>query len=115
MSVVMTGINPHRLRFTSSLESALAIEVNRPPIGDEHVLVKTSITRHEPAHQLGANASALVIGQNDQMRIINNQKAVRDGVANSDKLAAIPGRKQRMGWLPVRCAIAPASPPMTTH
>jgi len=75
-SVVVSGVNPHWLGLAGALESALAIEVNGAAIGNEYVLVKAGITRHQPAHQLRANPLTVVFGQNNQMWIINDPKTV---------------------------------------
>ncbi len=75
-SMIMTCVNPHRLGFSRALESALAIKVLGTPIGNEHVLVKTRIARHQPPHKLRANPPALILWQDEQVRIIDDQVTV---------------------------------------
>src|SRR5262245_12206684 len=89
-SMVMACVNPHRLSLACALESALAVEIQRAAIRNQHVLMKSCVTRHEMAHQLGADATSLILWQHEQMRIVNYQMAVRDGVAESNKSAVIP-------------------------
>jgi hypothetical protein len=62
-SVIMACINPHRLGFARSLESTLAIEIQSAAISNKHVLMKSLVARHKPAHQHCANATPLIFWQ----------------------------------------------------
>jgi hypothetical protein len=75
-SMIMTCINPHRLGLACALESALAIKIQRTAIRHKHVLMKSLVTSHEAAHQLGADASSLILWQNQQVRIIHHEMTV---------------------------------------
>src|SRR5688572_25823260 len=92
----MAGINPHRFGLPSALESALAIKVYGSSVGNEHVLVKTIVSCHEHLHQARPDASALILWKHEQVWVVNDQAAVRDGVAESDEPRAIPSRDQRV-------------------
>src|SRR5437870_2581811 len=92
----MACINPHRLGLAGALESALAVEFYRPSVSDEHVLVKTIVTSQEHLHQARPNAALLILWKHKQVWVVNDEVAVRDGVAQSDKLSASPSRDQRM-------------------
>jgi len=48
--MVMASINPHRFGLPSALESALAVKVYGSTVGNEHVLVKATVTCHEHLH-----------------------------------------------------------------
>jgi len=75
-SVVVTCINPHRLGLTRALKSTLAVEIHRPSIGNQHMLMESLVARHEPAHEFRADAPTLVVRQHEQVRIINDQVTV---------------------------------------
>src|SRR5262245_48769371 len=95
--MIVTRINPHRLGFARALETALAIKIQSTAISDEHVLVESLVTRHEPSHQLCADATSLILWQHQQVRIIDYQVTVRDGVAESNQLRVVPSCEERMG------------------
>jgi hypothetical protein len=57
-SVVVAGVNPHRLRFPGAFKAALAVEIDRTSIRDQHVLVKACVAMHEHPHQSCANSPA---------------------------------------------------------
>lgn len=95
-SVIMPGINPHWLRLARTLKPELAIEVNRPPIRDEDVLMKALVTRHELVHQPRADAASLIFRQDEQMGIINHEMAVGKRVAKTDQSGSIPRGDERM-------------------
>src|SRR4051812_3327694 len=65
-SVIVAGIDPHRLSFTRSLESTLAIEIQSAAISNKHVLMKSLVASYEAVHQLCANATSLILGQHEQ-------------------------------------------------
>jgi len=88
--VVMACINPHRFGLSSALESELAVEVECASIGGEHVLVKAVVASHESPHKFGADATPLILGMNEKMRVINNEVAVGNGIAEADKSLAVP-------------------------
>jgi hypothetical protein len=71
--VVVTGINPHRLRLASTFESAFPIEFDGAAIRHQHVLMKPQIPAHESAHNLRANPALLIVWKDEQMRIVNDQ------------------------------------------
>src|ERR1700680_4616568 len=95
-SGVMACINPHRLSPARTLKSALAVKVQGAPVRDEDVLMKSLIPRHEATHELRADAAPLIIWKHEQMRIVNDQKSIRNRVTKSNKLAPFPSRNQRM-------------------
>src|SRR5438034_9636618 len=82
-SVVMSGINPHRLGFSRSLKSTFAIKLQRSPVGEQDVLMKPRVTCQEHPHQACADASALILWMNEQVGVINNQVTIGDGVAQT--------------------------------
>src|SRR5438128_5216711 len=95
-SVIMTFVNPHRFGLASALKSALAVEIQSPSIGNKHVLMKSLIARHQSSHELCADTTALIFRQHEQVRIVNDQVAVRNGVAESDELRAVPSCNERV-------------------
>src|SRR5271170_8089467 len=94
--MVMACVNPHGLGLARTLESAPAIKIHSASICDEHLLVESLVASHEPLHQLSADAASLIPRKHEQVRVVNDQAAVRNGVAKSDKHAAIPGGNQRV-------------------
>src|SRR2546430_977984 len=80
-SMVTASVNPHRLGLACALESALAIGIQSASVGNKHVLMKPLIPRHEPSHEFCADTAPLILRQDEQVRIIDNQVTVRDGIA----------------------------------
>src|ERR1051326_6515263 len=58
--------------------------------------MKALIMRHKHLHQARTNATSLIIWQDKQVRIINDEITVRNGVAKPDQFGAIPSRDKRM-------------------
>ena len=82
--MVMTCINPHRLRLSRTFESALAIKIQSSAISDKHVLVKSLIPCHKPSHKFGADATTLIVWKHEHVGVVNDQITIRYGVAKPD-------------------------------
>ena len=108
LSVLVACVNPHRLAFAGALESALAVKFNRPSVSNERVLVKAIVARHEHLHQTPPDAAPLILWQHEQMRVVNNQITVSDGIAKSNEPLAIPSGHERMGR--VQCLVQQLRP-----
>ncbi len=94
--VVMASVNPHRLRLSGVLKTELAVEIDRPPIGGDHVLMEAFVASHESAHQPGANTAPLIVGMDKKMRVIDDKVAVGDSVAEADEALAVTCSEERM-------------------
>ena len=80
-SVLPALVKPHFL-----------VEADRPSVRDQHVLMEAFVFCHQPSHQLRSDTFPLKFGIHQKVRIIHNEMTVRDGIAQSDKTASIPGR-----------------------
>ena len=94
--VIVAGVNPHRLGFAGADEPALFVEFGGLAVRNENLLVKSIVPRHQHAHELPANATALVIGMNDEMRVVDDEVPVGDGIGEADERVAVPCGDERM-------------------
>lgn len=92
--VIVAGVDPHRLRLASPSEPALTIELDRAAVRNEHMLVKAFVALHQAPHQFRSDTAPLIFGENKQVRIVDNEVAIRNGVAESDERDVIPGGYQ---------------------
>lgn len=88
--MIVASVNPHWFSFARTLESTLPIKIKSTSIRNQHMLVKSLVTGHEALHDSSADATSLIFRQHQQMRIINHQMTVRNGIPEPNKLCAIP-------------------------
>ena len=68
LSMVMALINPHRLGFSCTRKSTLLVEIDGPPIRDQHMHVKGRILLLKPSYYLRADPLSLKFGKDNQVR-----------------------------------------------
>ena len=95
-SVVVAGVNPHRLGFAGALETVFTIELHGTPVRYEDVLMKSLVTCQEHLHQSRANAAPLVLRKHEHVGVVNDEVSVRESVTESNQAVAIPGGDERM-------------------
>lgn len=88
--MVVASVNPHGFGFSGPFKAALAVKIDRTAISDKHVLVKALVVIHEHLHQAGANSPLLIIREDQEMGIIHDEKAVRNGITQSNQSVVIP-------------------------
>jgi hypothetical protein len=93
-SVLPARINPHGLGLSGAFKAKTLIEVDRTTIGREHELVKALVPLKKRFHHFSTDAFTLVIGMNQQVGEIDNQVAVRDGIAKAYEMARLAGSHQ---------------------
>lgn len=71
--MIMARIYPHEFGLAGSLEAALSMKLQCAAIGDQHLLMKSVVPCHKPAHQLRTDPTSLILGQHQQVRIVNHQ------------------------------------------
>lgn len=59
-------------------------------------MIRVFVARREAPHQLGADTAPLIIGMDEQMRVIDDQAAVGNGVSEADKTRAVPSSEKRV-------------------
>ena len=77
--------NPHRHGLASSLETASSVKPCGFRFRHQHVLVKSAVAIHEAPHDFSADALALILREDEKMRIVNHKTFVRNRVAKADK------------------------------
>ncbi|SRR5258705_13742463 len=97
-SMVMAGINPHRFGFAGTDKAALLVKFNCASIGYQDVLMEARIPGHQHFHDSRPNALTLIFWMDEQMRVIDHQMAIGNGVAQTDEPGSIPSGSERMGF-----------------
>ena len=59
-SVIVTLVNPHRLRGSSDIETALGIEANGSAVGHQNMLVKIGVARLEPRNNCRPDSTTVM-------------------------------------------------------
>lgn len=95
--MIVPGVNPHWFGFTRPLESAFAIKIERASVAQQHVLMEAGVAGNEPLHDGPPDAAPLILGQHQKVRIINDEVAIRNRVAQAYEPCFIPRRHQRVG------------------
>ena len=60
------------------------------------MLMEALVVGHQHLHQPRADAATLIFRMNQQVRVIDNQVAIRYGVAQTHEPVAVPSGDQRM-------------------
>lgn len=89
--MIVTGVNPHRFGFAGAFEAAFSVEIQGLGIGHNDVLVKVSVAGDEHFHDLFSNSAMAIFGKDKEMRIVNHEMAVGNGIAEADQSRSIPG------------------------
>jgi hypothetical protein len=95
--MVVPGVDPHGFGFAGALETALAVKFEGARIGHDDVLVETFVTRDEQLHNTAADPAAVIFGKDQEMRVIDHEVAVGNGVAKADECGVVPRRDQGVG------------------
>ena len=66
------------------------MELNRPSIGHENMLVEIPVLCHQPGHDLRSDPEILEIRVGQQMRIVDHEESIGDGVAETNQLTTNP-------------------------
>jgi hypothetical protein len=92
--VVISGVNPHRFRFSGSFKPHGLIKIDGVNIRCQHLLVKVRVSAFHRFHHFSADPLALVLRVDQHMRVVNDEVAIRDCIADTDKPARYPRRYQ---------------------
>src|SRR5688572_11785168 len=95
--MVVTGVDPHRFGFPGAFEAAFTVKVDGLGVGHDDVLVEIFVARDEHLHDPRADTAAAVLRKDKEMRVIDDEVAIRNRVAEANEPAVIPGSNKRVG------------------
>lgn len=88
--MLRTFEDPHGGGLPRPSKSACSIEPHGLGFGDEDVLMKSAIASHKAFDDLSADTFALVLREDQQMRIVGYQPMIGDRVAETDQRTVYP-------------------------
>lgn len=88
--MVVAVVNPHGDGRAAARKAESFIELHGSSVGEKNLLMESRVLPNKHPNQLGANTAALVIGVNEEMREVDNEVPVGNGVAETDERVVMP-------------------------